>query len=313
MSRRTLTTCLAVLALAPTVLLAQNDGASSRSSGRGQVRVFSFNRARLGVTVQTKADSETDRYGARIQSVMEDSPAEKAGLKAGDIVTRFNSTSLAAVKPDGDHDSDMSGPGLKLVELAQEMKGGDTVKVEYRRDGASHSATIVVKEGDDDMATTFRMPDMREFESGPQGQFRFFGGEPGTFQFNGPGAGNMGMFMGTNFGLQLIEVNNDLGEYFGTSEGLLVAQAPQDSTMPLRAGDVILAIDGRKPTSVEHAMRILRSYEQGESVKIDIMRKRQRSTIDWKVSEPRRMRSTRPSGMLMPAREAMPTRSKTQL
>ena len=64
-----------------------------------------------------------------------------------------------------------------------------------------------------------------------------------------------------------------------------VVKAPADSALPLKSGDVILAIDGRKPTSPEHAMRILRSYEGGEAVKLDIMRQKRRTTATWTVPE----------------------------
>src|SRR3989442_13787005 len=73
--------------------------------------------------------------------------------------------------------------------------------------------------------------------------------------------------------LDLVPLNGDLGEYFGTKEGILVVKAPADSSLPLRAGDAILSIAGRKPTSPAHAMRSLRSYEAGETVSTERMRK----------------------------------------
>jgi PDZ domain len=83
--------------------------------------------------------------------------------------------------------------------------------------------------------------------------------------------------------LRFVSLNPDLGDYFGTKEGVLVVKAPADSNLPLKSGDVILSIGGRKPASPEHAMRILRSYEKGETVSIEIMRKQKRQTVAWKV------------------------------
>jgi hypothetical protein len=48
---------------------------------------------------------------------------------------------------------------------------------------------------------------------------------------------------------------------------------------------VILSIGGRKPTSPAHAMRILRSYDTGEAVSIEIMRHERRQTLSWTVPE----------------------------
>jgi hypothetical protein len=128
--------------------------------------------------------------------------------------------------------------------------------------------------------------------------------EPGTFQFRGEpgdmrffeGPGAFSMLLGGRSGLQLIEMNTGLGEYFGTSEGLLVTQTPRDSSIPLRSGDVVLTIDGRKPSSVGHALRIIGSYENGETVRAEVMRKRQRVKVEWKVNrEAGRVRSLAPS------------------
>ena len=92
---------------------------------------------------------------------------------------------------------------------------------------------------------------------------------------------HMMMFRHHAAGLQLVEVGKDLGEYFGTSEGFLVVKPPADSVSPLKAGDVLLAIDGRKPQSVEHAFEILHSYAPGEKAKLEVMRKKQRTTLTW--------------------------------
>jgi len=99
--------------------------------------------------------------------------------------------------------------------------------------------------------------------------------------------------------LDLVTMNADLGDYFGTKDGVLVIRAPADSGLPLKSGDVILSIGGRKPTSPAHAMRILRSYDAGESVSIEIMRHQKRQTLSWTVPEAdhwRHGRTPRPRG-----------------
>jgi S1-C subfamily serine protease len=88
--------------------------------------------------------------------------------------------------------------------------------------------------------------------------------------------------------LDLVSLNPDLGSYFGSTDGVLVVKSSADSALPLKGGDVILSIGGRKPTSPSHAMRILRSYEAGETVSIDVMRKQKRVTVSWKVPDEER-------------------------
>jgi hypothetical protein len=119
-------------------------------------------------------------------------------------------------------------------------------------------------------------------------------GMPGGFEF----------CMGDGWcNISLVTLNPDLGEYFGAREGILVVKAPADSSLPLKAGDVILSIGGRKPTGTSHAMRILRSYEAGEAVTIDILRKQKRMTLSWKVPEERSfLRTPRPGRERRPER-----------
>jgi S1-C subfamily serine protease len=273
------------ISLALVAALVAPSGVSGQGTPRPRTRVreqspfqmFSFRgqRGRIGVVVNTAADSAKDKIGARVEAVSPGGPAAKAGIKADDIITKFDGTSLGGLPAT---DDDESGAGMKLLELARDLDPGDTVQVEYRRGSQTLKATMVAEDLGGDMS--FRTPG------------GVWGGEMPKFEFEGPGRmevlGNLPGFMsvfGPWGGLNLVTLDADLGDYFGTREGVLVVKAPSDSTLPLKSGDVIMAIDGRKPTTPEHAMRILRSYQPGESVKLDIMRQKKRSTVSWAVPE----------------------------
>ena len=63
-------------------------------------------------------------------------------------------------------------------------------------------------------------------------------------------------------------------------------RAPDDDLeLDLRGGDVIVSVDGRRPSSQTQLMRILRSYEEGETMQISIMRQREPMTIDIEVPD----------------------------
>jgi S1-C subfamily serine protease len=223
--------------------------------------MMSDRHGRIGVVVRSDASPETDKVGAKIEGVTPGGPADKAGLKVGDIITKFNGTSLADVKAE---DEDASGPGRKLVELARRLQPNDTVRVEFRRGSDTKQATLVAA----DMGGKFQME---------------MPGSPEIPWVPMPGMDHFEMF-GSPWGdLELVSLNSDLGEYFGTKDGVLVVKAPTDSTLPLKGGDVITSIGGRKPANPSHAMRILRSYEKGETVSIEILRKQKRMTLSWKV------------------------------
>ena len=262
MQRKWMFVAVAALAAWPAGLVAQETPRPPRPPRAPRVFAYTIgdHQGRIGVIVRTDASAETDKIGAKIEGVTPGGPADKAGLKVGDIVTSFNGTSLAGVKPE---DEDESGPGTKLVELAHKLEPGDTVQVEYRRGGDSKKATLVTE----DLGASFRMemsaPRAMIMPRMPEMNFEFFDSPWGD--------------------LRLVGLNPDLGEYFGTKDGVLVVKAAGDSSLPLKSGDVILSIGGRKPANPEHAMRILRSYERGETVSVEIMRKQKRMTVAWKV------------------------------
>ncbi len=279
------TAVLAALAVTAMVPVLNGQQPQPRRTPRPDARAFSFsfsgNRARIGVLVNTVSNTDTDRLGAKIDGVTPGGPAEKAGLKAGDIITRFNGTSLAGVSAQDDE----SGPGHKLIELVGELDPGDTARVDYRRGSDTKTATIVTDEQNTVWSTA---PEIARLELPDRAPMALM---EGGFDF---------CFGDAWCDLDLVTLSPELGEYFGTREGILVVKSPTDSALPLKGGDVIVSVGGRKPSSPAHAMRILRSYDVGETVSIEIMRHERRQTVTWTVPQPesgwKRLRAPRGRG-----------------
>lgn len=243
------------------------------------VEVFT-GRAYLGVTVATDKTPATDSIGAVLAGVSPGGPADQAGLKAGDIITTFNGEKLAGSYPAAGEEE--SEPGRKLVDFAHRLESGDTVQVEYRRGKETHRATVVARELDArtwGFTVTTPMPPMPKIRV-----------ETGDFADAVRAELALAGLTGGWRDLELVALNPELGDYFGTSEGLLVIRAPGDSSLALKGGDVILAIDGRKPASQSQIARILRSYGPGEEVRIDIMRQKRKMTVTAKIPERRSRR-----------------------
>jgi hypothetical protein len=245
-------------------------------------------RARLGVSVNLQA-RETDSIGAYIEAVTPGGPADKAGIRSGDIITKLDGKSLLSRgESRGMAPDDRSLPGLRLIELATRLEPQDTVPVELRRGKDRKTVSLVTS--DEPNVTIWRgSPSERTFS------FRMQPGEE-SMVFGAPDMAEMErslariprmeMFFGSPFAdVELAPLNADLGQYFGTSEGVLVISAPKDSELNLKGGDVVLAVDGRKPSSPSHLLRILRSYDSGESIKLDIMRNRKRETVTARLPE----------------------------
>jgi PDZ domain-containing secreted protein len=245
-------------------------------SGFPRVLSISSNRAQLGVYVQQRADEETDEIGALLSGVVTDGPADEAGLQEGDIVTTFDGESLVGRYPAARRGE--SEPGKKLVDLVGDMEPGDQVVIGYRRGNESRTATVTLE--DPGSGHTIRTgvlagtpwvtttnPRVRIEAVGPEGNFL-------TIL-----RGNLWSDM------ELVALNEELGAYFGTSEGLLVIQAPDQDGVDLQGGDVILSINGREARTPSRALRILQSYEEGETAQIEIMRERRRMTVTITVPE----------------------------
>jgi putative serine protease PepD len=78
--------------------------------------------AYLGVSLD--ATSST----ARVAGVRPGTPAAKAGLKTGDVITEFDGTPVSTSE--------------ELAQAISERKPGDTVSVTYERDGESHTVSL---------------------------------------------------------------------------------------------------------------------------------------------------------------------------
>ena len=218
-------------------------------------------RAMLGVNISgVQGDGKSD--GVKVLGVGPGSPADNAGLKAGDILTSIDGKSLTGASS--------AESSAALLDHMANIEPGKSVTVEYQRDGKKHKVEI----------KTAAIPLAMAPHFGPAGA------APGQFtpvpvpmaMFNNPFANQWG-------NLELAPLTPRLGKYFGTEKGILVVRAPRDDNMKLEDGDVILSIDGRKPNDPGHAMRILRSYAKGEKLTMEVMRDKRHRKLEMTVPE----------------------------
>lgn len=254
-------------------------------------RMTDARRGRIGITVGLAPNRGTDSIGARIDAVTDGGPAQRAGVRAGDVIVRWNDTRLA--EGSGEADEFRSRPGQRLINLAQRLEPGDTVRLDVRRENRAQQFTVIADSADmDRIVERMRVP--------------FMGGERMPLMERLPGEMMMTMMRGHGLGdLELVKVTPALAEGLGISvnDGLLVINIDSGSTLGLRAGDVITTIGGRRATTPEQAMRILSTYEANEAVQFDVMRQRRRQTVSGRVPEARPMRwRVSPGSWEMPLR-----------
>jgi S1-C subfamily serine protease len=248
---------------------------------RGPERLMQFvmnRRARLGLKINLRARG-TDSVGAYVDAVTPNGPAAKAGIQSGDIITKVDGKSVLSGSQAGANSDQESLPGLRLIELAARLEPNDTIPVEFRRGKDRKTVSVV----------TADEPDIL-FRAGPGGRgfaFRSLGpeGPPMSVEDFDREVGPAFLYGSPLADVELAPLNPDLGRYFGTSEGVLVVSVPKDSPLGLKGGDVVQAVDGRKPATPSQLLRILRSYEKGETFKIDVLRNHRRETVTGRLGE----------------------------
>ncbi len=226
------------------------------------------NRAMLGISI-ANTDADADHSGVLINSVSPGGPADSAGLQSNDVLLAINDVRLDDL---GQDDFGLDNPSNMVLEVMSELEPGDEVIVEYVRDGVIDEAVVIAER---------RVP----LSFAPVAPIA----PPAPIAPAAPLLRSRGAFFhgfgSFSAGLELVELNSDLGRYFGTSSGLLVINVPDDFPADVLAGDVLKSIDGREPTDPHHAFRILQSYEQGELVTLELLRDRDELDISFEVPE----------------------------
>jgi len=226
------------------------------------IREFDFTsrRAMLGINIE---DSDE---GVVVAGVSPGGPADESGVETGDIIVAIEAAELT--------DSESSSPTEVLIGYMARVMPGESVTLSIVRGDEEHEIEIEARALEAQyFAGAFATPTMPL----PQGNFRIGGQPPMAFDFT--------RRIGRWADMELVELTPALGGYFGTNEGILVVRAPSDDRLELRDGDVILEIGGRTPTSTEHAMRILGSFEPGETLELTIMRNQRRQSLELELAD----------------------------
>jgi S1-C subfamily serine protease len=255
-------------------------------------RTFSFRSigsGQLGISISDTAN------GVRVETVQAGTPAEKAGFREGDLVVEF--------------DGERVRSSMQLTRLVRETPEGRSVTVAVMRDGKRQALQATPEGGG---ALAFDADAMRELERGlrdlprefqvmpPEFNFRYDDQPrrfeyrlPERFEFRGPDT--VVPFMGSRprLGVTLQSLTPDLEEYFGANNGgALVSSVTPNSAAAragIKAGDVIVSIDGRPVTDSSDLMRELRALKG--DVTIVVLRDRKEMTMKATLQdEPRRSR-----------------------
>ncbi|MEU9778064.1 MULTISPECIES: trypsin-like peptidase domain-containing protein [unclassified Streptomyces] len=95
-------------------------------------RVTDSGRAALGITGRTVLDDDYNPSGVAVVEVVPDGPADRAGLRAGDVITRLGDAEVTTI--------------TTLAEALAQEQPGDRVAVRYTRGSAQRTAEVTLGE-----------------------------------------------------------------------------------------------------------------------------------------------------------------------
>lgn len=217
-------------------------------------------KAMLGVFT---AQADENEKGATVQRVMPNSAAEKAGLEAGDRITKVNSENVTGPKA--------------LTEIISGHEAGDKVAITYERKGKTNTADVTLKKAAPEKFS-------RVYRYGPGDM-----GNNEDFSFPNP----LRSFM--------FDVNDDpsafrpklgvLAEDRMDGEGVTI-NTVKPGTPAEKAGlqkdDILTRLDNEKIGSVDDLQDILRSVKPSEKIKVQYQRNGKTATAELSFPKPTR-------------------------
>lgn len=238
--------------------------------------------SRIGVTARDLEPAEAERLkvagGVFLESVLPDSPAEKAGLRREDVVVEFDGERVRSVR--------------HFTRLVSDTPPERAVKAAALRDGRRTDVTITptTRAVGDVAIDTGRLRDRIEDLTARIPEFE---------------VGIRDLTPRARLGVSVQELTRELAEYFGAKDGVLVASVEPDSPASraaLKAGDVITNVNGRPITSSSDLVRELRTVSGDGGITLGIVRDKKSSTVAAKidVQPDRRARPERPLRRIRP-------------
>ena len=216
--------------------------------------------------------------GVGITQITPDSPAQKAGLRANDVILRFDGENVTSVR--------------KLNRLVSEIAPDHNVRITISRNGSEQelNATIGKRNNLNAARDLFggKQPKVWKWE-GPRNGDKFPNGNnfPNIEKFPDlpDNSGDLAIIMGNSrrIGVSTTELSKQLADYFGIANGhgVLVTSVSDDGPAAksgLKAGDVITAVDGEAVDSPGDIARLINRKKDGD-VTLTIIRNKSQQTI----------------------------------
>lgn len=257
----------------------------------------------IGVSVRdVEADSAKGASaGVLIADVTPDSPAEKAGIRKGDVVVEFDGERVRSVR--------------QFMRLVQETPAGRHVSASLTRDGQRTTVTVEPREGsairlladlegvramggfDRDFLEGFPVPPVPPAPPSPSAPARP-GMPPPPPAAPIPDIQSFFYRSGTGLGITITSLSDQLADYFGAKSGVLVTAVEDGSTAQkagFKAGDVVTTLNGTAVSQPAELSRATQRLRDGDDFTADVVRDKKSMTLKGKVERRTSRRITRVS------------------
>lgn len=234
----------------------------------------------LGVRTEEVSKDNLAKYSLRdvkgvgVESVVDGSPAQAAGIQAGDVILKVNGDEITSAR--------------KLTRLIGEISPDHQARITVLRGGSERDITVTVGKrpgfkfdnGNFQFAMPNQkfempvMPKMPDFDKLPQGEWKQLQGMPDS-----PFAFAFGSRR--QIGAGLLPLSKQLADHFGVEGGVLVNEVRENSPAAkagLKAGDIIVEADGKPVKGDGDLARTIGGKKEG-SINLTIVRDRSRQTI----------------------------------
>jgi serine protease Do len=263
------------------------------------VQILSGRGSQIGVTIRDveESDAKTGKLaatsGVLIEEVSEDSPASKAGLKKGDVVVEFDGERVRSVR--------------QFTRLVQETPAGRKIQTSVMRDGQKVNLSVEPREGgsfsyfgDGDKLSVLRdlagdHPFAVPAPAKPVPPATPMPPKPPAL----PAFPDFDTFVwrsGNNLGITVGDLSDQLAQYFGTKDGVLVTSVADNSAAAkagIKAGDVITSFNGTEMTSPSDLRRRIQGLQDGDEFTVGVVRDKKATTLKGKAETLRPRRTTR--------------------
>ncbi|HET9818678.1 MAG TPA: PDZ domain-containing protein [Rhodanobacteraceae bacterium] len=230
----------------------------------------------LGVAVRH------EKAGTKVVAVSPGSPAERAGVEVGDVITAISARS-------------MTFHGTTPTDDLAHLRVGEPVELTVQRGGKTlHLKATPERFSSDDWRATVRAAERAARDAtasvrSPEFQKQIQQSiddamKNATLAMNNASAAREAaiearehdhgwtFFMSPWWGLNLAPLNPDLGRYFGADKGALVLSRDAKRYPGIQPGDVITAVDGKTIARPADVFRAARGTPSGNTVQLTVRR-----------------------------------------